>query len=127
LAPDLVELFLEEMAMAFDTSGLTDRELVERAAKAAGFSFVTESDGELIAWNGREPVAWNPLLDDAAAFRLAVDRGLDVLASKRLGGDVLVVGERGHARVPCAEGQDRAAAVRRAIVIAAASEELAEN
>ena len=44
---------------------MTDRELLERAAKAAGID---------IEWYG--PKQWNPLTDDGDALRLAVKLGL---------------------------------------------------
>lgn len=53
---------------------MTDRELLELAAKAAGF------DGFISEWvhgpdwviPGDDPITWNPLTDDGDALRLAV-------------------------------------------------------
>jgi hypothetical protein len=62
---------------------MTDRELLEKAAKAAGFEKIKYDDWpgmdvrhgftEAI-WNGEQ--YWNPLADDGDAFRLAVKLGL---------------------------------------------------
>lgn len=51
---------------------MTDRELLERAAKAAGVD-VIEWDGNLIHNTGNQYVirVWNPLTDDGDALRLA--------------------------------------------------------
>lgn len=48
---------------------MTDRELLELAAKAVGKRYV---DGE--SWD--EDAGWNPLTDDGDALRLAVKLGL---------------------------------------------------
>ena len=50
---------------------MTDRELLELAAKAEGIEF---SEPKLIGLDG-----WNPLTDDGDALRLAVKLKLDVL------------------------------------------------
>jgi hypothetical protein len=53
---------------------VTDRELLELAAKAAGIGPISwiETDGTKIVTNLR----WNPLTDDGDALRLAVKLGL---------------------------------------------------
>lgn len=73
----------------------TDRDLLERAAKAAGL-YTCDPRGDDSLWcednrdedgNEAEPRCgmqtiggvWNPLVDDAAALRLAVKLGLQVL------------------------------------------------
>jgi hypothetical protein len=62
---------------------MTDKELLELAAKAAGFkredfvdgkSIIREVDGQPVYW----PVYWNPLTDDGDALRLAVKLSLIV-------------------------------------------------
>ena len=55
---------------------MTDRELLEYAAKAAGIGPLSwiETDGTKIVTNLR----WNPLTDDGDALRLAVKLGLSV-------------------------------------------------
>ena len=56
---------------------MTDTELLELAAKAAGYSF----DGYVLRNNNTEfeYSGWNPLEDDGDAFRLAVSLGLTVV------------------------------------------------
>lgn len=49
-----------------------DRELLEMAARAAGYRVKRESEQGLIVWIGDEPACWNPLTDDGDALRLAV-------------------------------------------------------
>lgn len=64
---------------------MNDRELLELAAKAAGLNYTWCEFWETMArplkdgsgWNHR--FVWNPMRDDAAAFRLAVQLGLQVL------------------------------------------------
>ncbi|MFS2103625.1 hypothetical protein [Ralstonia sp. Ralssp135] len=92
---------------------MVDRELLERAAKAAGHEFKFGED--CIAMykdlNGLYyPSQWNPLTDDGDALRLAVKLNITDLC--------LVVGQ-----LVLAEGfqQDKYAATRRAIVRAAAA------
>lgn len=56
---------------------MNDRELLELAAKAAGYmvrSDLTYGDGIII----NDGVLWNPLTDDGDALRLAVKLGMDV-------------------------------------------------
>ena len=60
---------------------MTDRELLELAAKAAGLKFFGfDAKGNLCI----DPVdytPWNPLIDDGDALRLAVKLELDILNS----------------------------------------------
>lgn len=52
---------------------LTDRELLERAAKAAGYSVAHGCDGApVVAFIDGDPRDWNPLESDGDALRLAV-------------------------------------------------------
>ena len=55
---------------------MTDRELLELAAKAAGYSTTHYFDGEFMGASRYEfcdgPQGWNPLTDDGDAMRLAV-------------------------------------------------------
>ena len=94
---------------------MTDRELLEAAAKAAGIE---------VWWNGRTcfvlktKVAtheWNPLTDDGDALRLAVTLGLVVNCSRPSAGEPF----KQHA-VWVDEHCDNATLTRRAIVRAAA-------
>lgn len=58
---------------------MTDRELLELAAKAAGLKYETFCDGKpIIRAPYGQPVYWNPLTDDGDALRLAVKLGLDI-------------------------------------------------
>ena len=92
---------------------MTDKELLELAAKAAGFSVWTDIDGNLYSGTSGTEVNWNPLTDDGDALRLAVKLGLWVHCGKC---DVSIEGTR--IEIPC--GNDPYAATRRAIVRAAA-------
>ena len=99
---------------------MTDKELLELAAKAAGIegpyisycgiSIGTERDGH---------ICWNPLKDDAAALRLAVKLHMSVLSNETaswvaVGMQQINRAEETH------DGSDPYAATRRAIVRAAA-------
>lgn len=70
---------------------MTDRELLELAAKAAGFEIVDYQNWPLMEirygyseaiWNGEE--YWNPLVDDGDALRLIVALRLEVWHSDDL-------------------------------------------
>ena len=89
-----------------------DRDLLEKAAKAAGID---------LEWEGpHSPRKWNPLTDDGDALRLAVKlrmmvdcvRGADVI-------EIFVNGEIRHIGIDITDS-DPYAATRRAIVRAAA-------
>lgn len=104
-----------------------DRELLELAAKAAGYAIKGEvadvggSFTQLVvnAGHGASRFRWNPLTDDGDALRLAVKLGISVLYS-----DFTDEGEarwaRGMNRVTEYGPDDPYAATRRAIVRAAA-------
>lgn len=51
---------------------MDDKELLTLAAKAAGFDYITETEGDVFAWKERSCIEWNPLTDDGDALRLAV-------------------------------------------------------
>ena len=105
---------------------MTDRELLEMAAKAANAEFeVSDEDGVYL----HQPIGgvagfWNPLTDDGDALRLAVVLSIRLAEFKDT-----VVKSRGVAwkdgHASCAlwepEGTDPYAATRRAIVRAAAA------
>jgi len=58
---------------------MNDRELLELAAKAAGFEWRYEDDGQMsVFMYDRRWIFWNPLTDDGDAFRLAVILRLDL-------------------------------------------------
>lgn len=109
---------------------MTDRELLELAAKAAGLKLdVSGTNGgrkgqgfdvmgnAVLDWHNGE--TWNPLIDDGHALQLAVKLHIDVNHQKAL--DVVEAfwsKVSGCKREPY--GSDRWAATRRAIVRAAA-------
>jgi len=61
---------------------MTDRELLELAAKAAGYGVHAvasrEQDGTVSFYMEPDLLYWNPLIDDGDAFRLAANLGLVV-------------------------------------------------
>lgn len=91
----------------------TDRELLELAAKAAGFEFGTLNGKPIRREPDGQPACWNPLTDDGDALRLAVALGITVLPG--------CCAQIGHPYGPV-YGEDAltAGATRRAIVRAAA-------
>ena len=94
---------------------MTDKQLLELAAKAAGIDERRLPD----AWPNRfDDDQWNPLEDDGDAFRLAVKLGLRIEINTQVLGDTLVISEF-YDNVECHNG-DPYAATRRAIVRAAA-------
>ena len=88
---------------------MTDRKLLEAAAKAAGIEHVTPM---MIEWG-----QWNPLTDDGDAFRLAVRLGLEIGSSYL--NPIYVNGDNWSVSEPI-KNSDPYAATRRAIVRAAA-------
>jgi hypothetical protein len=107
----------------------TDRDLLELAAKAAGYEFKWGITDPMIrchepAFPNKTHNLWNPLEDDGDALRLAVTLGLRVYVYAVTAvemGHTVVAGEQrgchaieGHDTNPCA-------ATRRAIVRAAAA------
>jgi len=99
---------------------MTDRELLEAAAKAAGI--VGEYGGlhDLEEW-------WNPLADDADALRLAVKLGLHVDVQKMAGCTVVFLGGTFFDDQLEWHDPDAGAATRRAIVRAAAKLASSDN
>lgn len=92
-----------------------DRELLELAAKAAGYDYITETEGDVFAWKSRDCIEWNPLTNDGDALRLAVKLRMDLMFYSTTKG-AFVKGKQ-HAEE---EDNDPYAAARRAIVRAAA-------
>lgn len=103
---------------------MTDRELIDMAAKAAGIVGEWMKDVSFVQdrWYFNVPYEnynlltgfeWNPLIDDGDAFRLAVKLGfvIDTHATRVCYGETFDIGEPGFRDV---------AATRRAIVRAAA-------
>jgi len=105
---------------------MTDRELLEKAAKAAEIAgkFLDDSKGGAIVYSiepefvNEQPVFvfWRPLTDDGDAFRLAVQ--LKIVWVYR---STFVVIEDGTSTIGEPLGYDPQAATRRAIVRAAAA------
>ena len=84
---------------------MTDKELLELAAKAAGYMRI-------------EYTFWDPLTDDGDALRLAVKLQTPILVSNEIARCVFGSGIRASCTEPV--GNDPYAATRRAIVRAAA-------
>jgi hypothetical protein len=92
---------------------MTDKELLELAAKAAGIEY-DFCRPELGGCQIRKPFVsgfWNPLTDDSDALRLAVKLKLNVLNG---------VAQDGEGRIIVDQSEDPYAATRRAITRAAA-------
>lgn len=93
---------------------MTDRELLELAAKAAGHSMTPQSFvGDYWIKEGR---IWNPLNDDGDALRLAVKLNMDIDNTDGEHSQAYCAGKYGTE----AFAEDPYAATRRAIVRAAA-------
>lgn len=92
-----------------------DRKILELAAKAAGYDFITVEEHDtgdwIAAWKGRESIDWNPLTDDGDALRLAVKLQMDLSLTE--------FSAWVNDSIDCTD-TDPYAATRRAIVIAAA-------
>ncbi len=106
---------------------MTDKELLEAAAKAAGIDALYWNDGDEPYSRGPGVIygdnwIWNPLNDDGEALRLAVKLRFTV---NSWGGGVAVMHSRGpdvetiHGRFEKPDGET--SVTRRAIVCAAAS------
>ena len=105
----------------FRGADMTDRELLELAAKAAGIEVTAVvAEGIPHRFGGGH---WNPLTDDGDALRLAATLGIDI--EWRADGRVAAY-RHANANGYCftaleSSREDRAANVRRAIVRAAAA------
>ncbi|KVV20323.1 hypothetical protein WK78_28985 [Burkholderia cepacia] len=99
---------------------MSDRELLELAAKEAGIEWRPECEYRVVGHGitgAPLMVKWNPLTDDGDALRLAVELGLQVTVVK--GDKTFAEREQGFAFQD--HGEDPCAATRRAIVRAAAA------
>jgi len=96
---------------------MTDRELLELAAKAAGIDLQWDDSGT--AWKKWPSFKWNPLSNDGDALRLAVKLHLCVTSftDEQMVG--YVINSEGY-NIHELPGTDPLAATRRAIVRAAA-------
>ncbi|MGV2897703.1 hypothetical protein ACNPPY_18205 [Achromobacter sp. AGC78] len=104
---------------------MTDRELLELAAKAAGLEYhwVKVDGGSLMQASepgSRSEESWNPLTDDGDALRLSVKLQIDIRQFLQYRGVVDALVDR--LGKGCGEkiGDDPYAATRRAVVRAAA-------
>lgn len=112
---------------------MTDRELLELAAKAAGIHLCFSPWGEPYDCTGLHPLndiragkPWNPLTDDGDALRMAQTIGMNLMLANVVGMSVAAAGFEdgsGHARIEIIEQHDGDAmkATRTAIVRAAAA------
>jgi hypothetical protein len=99
---------------------MTDRELLEVAAKAAGLT-IGELGGRVVRYESDgQPVYWNPLTDDGDALRLAVKLRMCVETWGSGAAAVVTVNNRALVAEPH-YGDDPERATRRAIVRAAAA------
>jgi len=73
---------------------MTDKELLELAAKAAdyGFFFNRKISDDAYEWKSDDGMLWqwNPLMDDGQALRLAVKLGFCMTIDLDLGGEIEV-------------------------------------
>jgi hypothetical protein len=107
---------------------MTDRELLEFAAKAAGIAAKFDDElGDMFIYGVRSPEMsryWNPLTDDGDALRLAVQLRMLIEPARMMKGTFVEVHAYPSGRGDCAGveslGVDDYAATRRAIVRAAA-------
>jgi hypothetical protein len=105
---------------------MTDRELLEAAAKAAGLEFARwdEARGAMI-YPWESPVTdghlWNPLQDDGDALRTAAALRIDLEYQDAISTVLAVAPNQRGVACSWSADDDRAAATRRAIVRAAAA------
>jgi hypothetical protein len=101
---------------------MTDRQLLELAAKATGLNWITDcvwvENGFYSPLAKHERIAWNPLTDDGDALRLAVKLKMTTsYVANETWPDVIAI--TGH-QITEQVGSNPYAATRRAIVRAAA-------
>ena len=97
---------------------MTDREMLEFAAKAAGIEIEITATGLPWLASGKRP--WNPITDDGDALRLAVKLGIRVCPVTADGRNAYAAHDRLAGGVGEPHNGDPHAATRRAIVRAAA-------
>jgi hypothetical protein len=99
---------------------MTDRELLELAAKAAGLTILSwPQEDYAVVQNGDQQCGWSPLAFDSDALRLAVKADIDVVQMGDATRADYMIGI-GFCTVDVPHGDDPYAATRRAIVRAAA-------
>ena len=100
---------------------MTDKELLELAAKAAGIDLGYWSPTYNAYWTGEY---WNPLTDDGDALRLAVKLGLAIRVLEKCvfveSDPETLLGQSQYSELEMYGNSDPYAATRRAIVRAAA-------
>lgn len=98
---------------------MTDRELLEKAAKAAGIDveWLLDFENKEYLHNWEDGCVWNPLTDDGDALRLAVKLRMDIVHFS----DLVRADVNGLEDCHEQNGIDPYAATRRAIVRAAAA------
>lgn len=104
---------------------MTDKEMLELAAKAAGYAVkIVEERGRPFpvgVWTERaDKIYWNPLADDGDALRLAVELGRRYMIVIEIGHSGADVQFDGHAAEAFERNDDVRAATRLAVVRAAA-------
>ena len=104
---------------------MTDRELLEAAAKAAGISYQITNDGRFsLPVRSDGSIYWNPLTDDGDALRLAVKLCIDLQNVYNAGGVFVSIiahpARRGECDAEEPFALDPYAATRRAVVRSAA-------
>jgi len=98
---------------------MSDKELLELAAKAAGLTIKSwPQENYAVVKDGDKAYGWSPLIYDSDALRLAVKLGIDIAFE----GSPDIVWADDNWSEPA--GTDRAAATRRAITRAAADRAL---
>jgi hypothetical protein len=101
---------------------MSDRELLEYAAKAAGIDWDAQMDNGTIVIAAEAPIFWNPLTNDGAALRLAVKLhiNIEIWDTDNLIRTNIYIKNLGHGNFQERYTTDPLAATRRAIVRAAA-------
>lgn len=100
---------------------MEDKELLELAAKAAGYElhiWGTPGMENVARMDAKPSVRWNPLTDDGDALRLAVKLGLQIVTGGTVVVQAIQYGTEAYGEA--LRGDDPYAATRRAIVRAAA-------
>lgn len=113
----------------------TDKELLQLAAKAAGYDYLTEWSEKITDYDsehynrsalhasgeGGQCQSFNPLDNDGDAFRLAVDLGVDVICNEYHSCVQVFYIDGSSESMVEPYGEDKHAATRRSIVRAAAA------
>jgi hypothetical protein len=99
---------------------MSDKELLTLAAKAAGITLDSDGDRVDVRTDGGAPMAWNPLIDDGDALRLAITLGIGTYPREAHAWREATHGLDNQTRIEEDECADVFAATRRAVVVAAA-------